>query len=181
MQVPRSVAPFQHKSAHLGCYPTPGEQFTLFTRAQASYPQFRGPAGWPSYVRASGPPVHHMCEGCTLPLAVLEAVKIKQIKHLRRHEEHMQEWLLGGFTDRTRSPIHSSSIHRNLITCFSLALCFTPNNYTLVRSTKKAHAAFQCFTNSYALISELGISGVTELSPHCPIWPGQSTQCEAVR
>lgn len=96
----------------------------------------------------------------------------------------MQEQLLGGFIEVTRSYIHSSSLHRNLITCFSLALCaydsFTPNNYILVRSTKKAWTAFECFTYRYALINELCISGATEISPNSPIQSGQSTYCETV-
>lgn len=81
------------------------EQLPLSTSAQATYPQCGGPAGWPSCLRASGPPGHHRCEGCTLPLTVSEAVKtIKQIKHLGRHEEPVQARLLGGFIGRTRSP-----------------------------------------------------------------------------
>lgn len=108
----------------------------------------------------------------------------KQTRCLRHHEEDVQERLLGGFTDVTPSYIHSSPLHRNLITCFSLALSmydsFTSSNYILVRSTKPACTAFERSTQSYMLINEPCISGAVEISPNFPIQSGQSMYCEAV-
>lgn len=86
---------------------------------------------------------------------------IKQIQRLRHKGKDMQEGLLSGFTDVTRSYVHSFSFHRNPVTCFSLALCiynsFPSNGYILVRSTERALTAFEYFTHFCAPINELCI------------------------
>lgn len=75
-------------------------------------------------LRAPVPPLWCLCQGCTLPLAISETVKmITQIQSLRHTGKAMQEWLLSGFTDITRSYIHSFSLHRNPISPVSLLLC----------------------------------------------------------
>lgn len=88
--------------------------------------------------------------------------------------------------DITRSYIHSFSLNRNPITCFSLALCtydsFTTNSYIFVRSTERALTAFEYFTHCCALIKWTlhSISGDTEISPNFPRESGWSVHCKAV-
>lgn len=179
MQVTRQVAPFQQKSAHLGYYPFQ-ESNSPFLQVPGRVIHSTVPLQIdPHALRASVPPVCSLCQGCTLPLAILETVKmLKQIQSLRHNGEDMQEWLLSGFTDVTRSYIHSFSSHRNPLTWFSPALCiyhsFTTNSYIFVRSTERALTAFEYFTHCCALIkwSLHSLSGDTEISPNFPTESG---------